>query len=153
MEFYDLDAAEINKEALKHVSKALCDEYKVFPYDIKGRELYLAACRDLSMEQIKYLSFLIRKNIKAAVGKEEQITTYINKFYEENYRKTLVNNLKVNDDKSKEGDLKGAKGPIIFLVDSILRDGVMKGASDIHIEPVMNNIRVRYRVDGVLIKS
>lgn len=153
MEFYDLDTVEINKEALKHVSKDLCDEYKVFPYDIKGRELYLAACGDLSMEQVKYLSFLIRKNIKAAVGKEEQITTYINRFYEENYRKALVSNFKLRDDKNKEEDLRGAKGPIVFLVDSILRDGVMKGASDIHIEPVMNSVRVRYRVDGVLIKS
>lgn len=153
MEFYDLDTVEINKEALKYVSKALCDEYKVFPYDVKGRELYLAACGDLSNEQIRYLSFLIRKNIKAAVGIEEQITSYINRFYEENYRKSLVSNFKIKGDKSKEEELKGAKGPIVFLVDSILRDGVMKGASDIHIEPVMNNVRVRYRIDGSLIKS
>lgn len=153
MEFYDLDAVEINKEALKYVSKALCDEYKVFPYDIRGRELYLAACRDLSKEQIRYLSFLIKKSIKPALGREEQITSYINRFYEENYRKALVSNFKTGGEKAKGEDLKAVKGPIIFLVDSILREGVLKGASDIHIEPVMDNVRIRYRIDGVLIKS
>lgn len=153
LEFYDLDAVEINKEALKHVSKELCEEYKVFPYDIKGRELYLAACGDLSQEKLKYLSFLIKKNIKPSLGREEQITLYINKFYEENYRKDLVSNFTNPADKGREDELTGVKGPIVFLVDSILRDGVLKGASDIHIEPVKENVRIRYRIDGVLIKS
>jgi type IV pilus assembly protein PilB len=41
-------------------------------------------------------------------------------------------------------------GPIIQLVNSILRDAIRLGASDIHIEPQEDNFRVRYRIDGIL---
>lgn len=153
MEFYDLDGVEINKEALRYVSKALCEEYKIFPFDMIGRDLYVVTCKELSEEQTKYLGFLIRKNIKVTKGKEEQITSYINKFYEENYRKTLVSNFKSSNENSMDAKLKSVKGPIIYLVDSILKDGILKGASDIHIEPVANSVRIRYRLDGALVKS
>ena len=43
-----------------------------------------------------------------------------------------------------------ASGTIVELVDSIIRKGMEKRASDIHIEPLMNEIRVRYRIDGEL---
>lgn len=43
-----------------------------------------------------------------------------------------------------------ASGTIVELVDSIIRKGMKNRASDIHIEPLMNEIRVRYRIDGEL---
>ena len=60
-----------------------------------------------------------------------------------------------NDDKLEENDLnKLANGaPIVNLVNSILIDGINKGASDIHIEGYKEQIVLRYRVDGVLING
>ncbi len=43
-----------------------------------------------------------------------------------------------------------ASGTIVELVDSIIKKGMEKRASDIHIEPLMNEVRVRYRIDGEL---
>ena len=43
-----------------------------------------------------------------------------------------------------------SSGTIIELVDSIIRTGMEKRASDIHIEPLMDEVRVRYRIDGEL---
>lgn len=153
VEFYDLDLMSINRAALDVVPKTLCEEYSIFPYDIKGTNLYLTSGKALSMEQVKYLSFLVRKNINHRLGKEEQVTTYINKYYEENYRKTLVSKFNIVSSASLNEKVNEAKGPIVFLIDSIIRDGVFKGASDIHIEPLEDTIRIRYRIDGVLIKS
>ena len=51
--------------------------------------------------------------------------------------------------RQKEID-KEVKGPIISLVDSIFREGIEKGASDIHMEPRKDTITVRYRIYGVL---
>lgn len=143
---------EINKEALKYMSKALCEEYRVFPFEIKGKELFLVTSKNLPEDKIKYLEFIIRKSIKAFIGKEEQIISYINKFYEESYRKALVRDFK-EESTTTEEVFEEPKGPIIFLVNSILREGVLKRASDIHIEPMAEGIRIRYRIDGVLVKS
>ena len=48
----------------------------------------------------------------------------------------------------------GARGeieePIVKLVSGILINAIKTGASDIHIEPYENSVRVRYRADGVL---
>lgn len=56
--------------------------------------------------------------------------------------------------KSLEGtatnDLSGAGTNIINLVDSIIKTGIEKRASDIHIEPMATSVRVRYRIDGEL---
>ena len=152
MELCNLDNIDINKNALKTVSKELCEEYMIFPYDIMGESLYLVATEDLTKEKVKYISFLVRKNINLKLCSEGQIIKYINQYYEENYRQSLMNGLKDVSIKNTGKGIINAKGPIVFLVDSIIRDGVFKGASDIHIEPLKDNVRIRYRVDGVLIK-
>ncbi len=41
-------------------------------------------------------------------------------------------------------------GPIVKLVNTVISDAVRRGASDVHIEPYENDVRVRYRIDGVL---
>ena len=46
-----------------------------------------------------------------------------------------------------------SSGTIIELVDSIIRGGMEKRASDIHIEPLMDEVRVRYRIDGQLLTA
>ena len=40
--------------------------------------------------------------------------------------------------------------PVVKLLDGIIADAVQKGASDIHIEPYENQLRVRFRIDGML---
>ena len=44
-------------------------------------------------------------------------------------------------------------GTITSLVDSIIKTGMVKRASDIHIEPLENEVRVRYRIDGELVTA
>ena len=58
--------------------------------------------------------------------------------------------------KSQEGEattnlnVKGRNDTITNLVDSIIKTGIERRASDIHIEPMENKVRVRYRIDGEL---
>ncbi|MFN3699632.1 MAG: GspE/PulE family protein, partial [Dictyoglomus sp.] len=47
-------------------------------------------------------------------------------------------------------EISSQEGPIAKLVNSILADAVKRGASDIHIEPTEKNVRVRFRIDGIL---
>ena len=45
------------------------------------------------------------------------------------------------------------KAPVVRLVDTLIKQAVKKGASDIHIEPQEKNVRIRYRIDGFLFRS
>jgi type IV pilus assembly protein PilB len=145
----DLDFASINTKAMTMISKEVCEEYSVFPYDIRDNHVYLATFKEHTNEEINRLRFILKKKVILNLCTIEQFKIYLNKYYEEIYRKQIVKELKGEEDTRKEVDKK-VKGPIISLVDSIFREGIEKGASDIHIEPWKDTITVRYRIDGVL---
>ena len=63
---------------------------------------------------------------------------------------SALDNVDVIEDEKDEGVIKDVEAPIIKLVNGILVNGIKSGASDIHVEPYENSLRVRYRVDGVM---
>ena len=54
-----------------------------------------------------------------------------------------------NDEENQEIDT----APIVQLVDAIIKEAISIGASDIHFEPMERNVRVRMRIDGILVKK
>jgi type IV pilus assembly protein PilB len=63
---------------------------------------------------------------------------------------SALDNVDVLEEKEDEGVIKDVEAPIIKLVNGILVNGIKSGASDVHVEPYENSLRVRYRVDGVM---
>ena len=63
-----------------------------------------------------------------------------------------VDNVEVVDTKSSPEDINEIEGPIIKIVNGILIRAIKLGASDIHFEPYEKTFRVRYRIDGVLVR-
>ncbi|NCC52201.1 MAG: secretion system protein E, partial [Spartobacteria bacterium] len=62
--------------------------------------------------------------------------------------------METQEDVSLDEMLESAEdAPVIRIVNSIMVEAIRKGASDIHIEPMERSIRLRYRIDGVLIES
>ncbi|MBP8613048.1 MAG: type II/IV secretion system protein, partial [Candidatus Atribacteria bacterium] len=97
-------------------------------------------------------------NIKIFVTYKSSIYQTIEKYYEiENVVKKAeeeFNDVQVVQE-SEENDLSklrelGEEAPVIRLVNSIISQAISEGASDIHVEPMEDNVRVRYRVDGIL---
>ncbi|MDC0357571.1 GspE/PulE family protein [Oligoflexia bacterium] len=71
---------------------------------------------------------------------------------EEDLKDLIADHEKQEDDQAVEVDeaLQGADAPLVRLVNSIIHEAIKREASDIHIEPFENLIRIRFRVDGVL---
>ena len=63
---------------------------------------------------------------------------------------SALDNVDVLEEEKDEGVIKDVEAPIIKLVNGILVNAIKSGASDIHVEPYENSLRVRYRVDGVM---
>lgn len=156
--FIDLDNVTIDKKAVGYLTKDLCEKYKIFPYKIEGDVLYLASIKQLNSHWIRELKFITKKNIEISICDKSQIINLINYYYGKDSADRALQELQHENNSSQisskleKEQTELLKGPVITLVDSIVYNAVVKGASDIHIEPFKTYVTVRYRVDGALEK-
>lgn len=110
-------------------------------------------------QPIDELTLLLGSDTRQAVSARGIIVDAINRFYPLEGTKQMIEELE--EEKELEGvdfgaiqeeDILGmaSEAPIIKLVNHILYQAVKRSASDIHIEPFEKEIRVRYRIDGVM---
>jgi type IV pilus assembly protein PilB len=97
--------------------------------------------------------------VRPVVASEAAIKKAIDKFYDSqdslaSVMKEMDEDVEVVEDQVEEdvGALSAMSedAPVVKLVNSILSEALRRGASDVHIEPYENKLRVRYRIDGVL---
>jgi type II secretion system protein E len=107
------------------------------------------------------LNMLLGGNTKLGIATQEAIVEAINRFYPIEGSKQMIDQLgeekELGDEALELGEIEekdiltmAQEAPIIKLVNHILFQAVKRGASDIHIEPFEKEVRVRYRIDGVL---
>ncbi|MBA3661733.1 MAG: type II/IV secretion system protein [Gammaproteobacteria bacterium] len=98
---------------------------------------------------------LLQRKIKVALIREEDLLYVLDNIYRRadeisHFAETLSAELKPTDAFSEKEDFSSEDMPVVNLVRSIFEDAVQINASDIHIEPGENVLRIRLRVDGVL---
>ena len=114
-----------------------------------------------NLNAIDDIKFLTGYNVDVVVASETTILETIEKVYvaTESYEQIVAEfddeevDFMLEDDDLNVHELeKEAEGaPVVRLVNAILLNAIQKGASDIHIEPYERKLRVRYRIDGVLV--
>lgn len=157
--FVDLTEIGFAPEALALVPQSVAEKYKVVPYkmDAKDKSLWVAMENPLDLETVEFLEKKTSLKIKTAMAEVKQIESFISEKYEREKGITTevtkaLDERKVDDFKA-EGDKRqkvSAEAPIAKIVTTILEYAVKSRASDIHIEPMEENVRIRYRVDGIL---
>lgn len=159
-EFIDLTDIEVPDEAIKLMTASTARESNVVPISTDGLSVKLAVADPSDFGMIQKLSFIMNKEIVPVVASLEQIRELINKVYpQEEVDDTAplidfseIENEFAQADAGRVGD-DGGEGGVIRLVNKILSEGVELRASDIHIEPFATRVRIRYRVDGVLVEK
>ena len=174
-EFYnfpavDLRNLEIPPDIVKIVPRVTAEKFLVLPFEKKGPVLKLAMAdpSDVQVrERIRFttgfkvqpyvaLPFRIREKLNEVYGKaEEEFFSRLKSELEKEKVASEAEGLETTAPSSQVitlDDLKGlaSQAPIVKLVNAIILEALQKGASDIHIEPFEKELRVRYRVDGVL---
>ncbi len=122
----------------EYISLEICKKYKCIPFEISGGKIkvcFTDKVVDIKTDPVKML--LLNKGLIM-----EQYITF------ESDIDRILNNL--GGQATKDITKTTSSGTMIELVDSIIRTGIDKRASDIHIEPLMDEVRVRYRIDGEL---
>ena len=152
--FVDISKSSISPEVLQIVPEPIAKKYKIIAFEKNDNELKVAM---LNPEDIQTIDFIRKKtNLKiiSCLTTEESIEEALKQYSQSlkaEFGDIIDENAKeVSED--SEGDLeKIAQGmPIIRIVDTLIKHAILQNASDIHIEPDEKEVRVRYRIDGIL---
>jgi type IV pilus assembly protein PilB len=161
----NLATANIDAEAVKLLPAELARKYVCIPIRIEGRHLLLAMANPTDYKSLQEIEFTVGKPLKVLVCTRTEILDALAKFYEpEDTLKAFTQNLEdarnfeiVADGELKEADVdlsesrsQAEMAPVVKVVNLIIQDAIAQRATDIHVEPTLNDVQVRVRVDGVL---
>jgi type IV pilus assembly protein PilB len=157
----DLAEFEIDPEVIKLVSQEVCERHRIIPVSRAGSSLIVAMADPSNLHAIDDIKFLTGYNVEPVVASEVAILQAIERAFaapEISYDEIMdgfdEEEIEVAQDMDDAAavDLERASedAPVVRLCNAILLNAIKKRASDIHIEPYERELRVRYRVDGVL---
>ncbi len=156
--FVDLDSTAFSPEALSLVPESVAQKYKIVAYrfDTKAKTLFVTMVNPLDLETLEFLEKKTNLKINAAMSTEKQIDSFIKEKYIREKSITSEVNKALDERKAEETVVKKVQenvtveAPVAKIVSTILEYAIKSRASDVHIEPQEDNVRVRYRIDGIL---
>lgn len=155
--FFDINSIEIDPSLRKLVPYSLAKRHHLVPIQLKGEKLIIAMDNPLNHVAIEDVRMTSQLDVFPVVSYKEAITYATMKLYGNDtaerailaYQKETKTDAIYEDSAVYNSD-SIMTAPIIRLIDSIIEEAVAEAASDIHIEPSEDSIRVRYRIDGRL---
>lgn len=158
-----LSNLKIPKEILKLVPKEVAKKYLVIPLSKIGNTLSLAMADPLNILILEDLEKITGYQINPVVSFRSEILEALNVYYPETVTTTIEEIIKkeevgsievIREEKEEVKDEELMRSledaPVVKLTNYILKKAVEMRASDIFIEPLIKNMRVRFRIDGVL---
>jgi type IV pilus assembly protein PilB len=174
----DLSQFEIDALVIKLIPPETAQKYQIIPVSRAGATLTIAMTDPTNVFAMDDIKFMTGYNVEPVVASETSVTAALLKYYAmgknvsmlasgpsalEAASKALedmpqvceeagaVEVLEALEEISVETLAKqGEEAPVVRLVNVMLMSAIHKGASDIHIEPYEKELRVRYRIDGIL---
>ncbi|HEX2971273.1 MAG TPA: ATPase, T2SS/T4P/T4SS family, partial [Tepidisphaeraceae bacterium] len=170
MEYIDLEKSSVAPNAASLIPDELIRKHLILPLGLENGKIRVAIHDPLDLETLDILRFRLNKEIRTVLAPKTRIKRVLDEMFNTSASttidKTLDKALKSLDatmDKSvdrsidKSIDISGmgedtsadpTQAPIIKLVQAMIIEAVRNRASDIHIEPMKDRVRVRYRIDG-----
>jgi type IV pilus assembly protein PilB len=156
LDYVDLAIYKVDMAAANLISVKSARRYRTVPIGFVDQGTLLLAMADpanvLAVDDVQMATGL---SCRVAVAPAEDIDALISKL--STLQSTVAEPIVEEDEDEEEGpaeitDLHASakEGPVVKLVNSILGQAVTEGASDIHFEPNGDEMRIRFRVDGVL---
>lgn len=157
LEFVDLDKHPISQSTLNLVPEEIIQKYGVLPLSKENGRLKLVISDPLDLDMLDTLRFRLNSEIDCCISSPSKIRSFIDRNIDEVRSSIDATAAELAEEgHTIEAEVRRAEeageddeGPVIRLVNLIIDEAVHLRASDIHIEPMSNRVRVRYRVDGV----
>jgi type IV pilus assembly protein PilB len=153
IEYIDFSERKPDPAAICLVSKELASRYILMPIEIRDDQLVVAMADPQNVLALDDLRIITNYEIKPAISTKDDILAAIEEYYRE--AQDEEQSLFLGTEEISGEDLAGltevaSEAPAVKLVNYIIQKAVADRASDIHIEPQEHDLRVRFRVDGVL---
>ncbi len=153
MEYVELGKMEVDPSVAAHVPADAAVRFKIVPIAEGNGSLIVAVTDPLDFDSLDSVRHVLSVEPEFVVAsdstiKQRQLDFYANDLDQDQIAKLDAEAIAVSEDgEGGEGD-----APIIKMVYQILQEAYQNRASDIHIEPLEDEMRVRYRIDGALHK-
>jgi len=154
----DLEATSVDNTAVDLIPAEVATKFQVVPIKREGRILTVAMANPDNIFAIDDIKFITGFDVRPVVATESAIKKAIDRLYDSaDSLATIMGEIEddfeiVEDEDEDIGleEAQSADAPVVKLVNSLISDAVARSASDIHVEPYEKQVRVRYRIDGML---
>ena len=158
--YVDLTSYDVDPEAATLVDVNLARRYTMMPIDFDHGKLMVALADPTNVFALDDVRIMTGMEILPVVSTRDDIKTAIDRYFrattevEETFEELPYIEMEEEEAEEdvREWELKdaGEDAPIVKYVNLIITEAVQEHASDVHIEPGEKDVRIRYRIDGVL---
>lgn len=165
LEYIDLDNSDaVSPKNFDLIDKDMVRKFLVLPISKSNGRMKILVHDPMDLDLLDALRFRLGCEIDAALGSRTKIKAYIDRMFSETQASidAAIGELTIDRGQSLDRDMSIDQGgiaedtddsadqaPVVRLVNKMIHDAVNERASDIHIEPMAHEVRLRYRIDGV----
>lgn len=149
----DLGLIHIKEDVVNMIPEELARKNQVLPVSIENGKLVVAMCDPLDYFVAEEIRVIAGLKVEPVMAKRESIEQSIKKYYGRSTSEKALSDFVKNKPKQLKPEVDASEkenAPIINFVDSVIETAIRNKASDIHIEPDEDELRIRFRIDGVL---
>ncbi|MHC5075282.1 MAG: GspE/PulE family protein [Planctomycetota bacterium] len=166
--FIDIESSEIDPESLKLIPEDLIKKHNILPLGMENGKMKLIISDPLDLEAMDAVRFRLNTELDCYVASYKGIQSFIQNSMQEakleqddrlkhSIDSTTAELADITPDLQAQllagGETGSDDGPIVRLVNLIIDNAYFMRASDIHVEPMADRVRIRYRVDGVCLEK
>lgn len=168
LEYRDLERHPVDASSLSLIPEDIIRRHFVLPVERHDRLLKIIIADPLDLETLDSLRFRLNVDLECSLAALSRVKAVVQAHFQDQQQNTLdgtisdltqmgtqMSETMMGADVHSAGRLgveDESSAPIIKLVTAIITSAVQSRASDIHIEPMVNRVRVRYRLDGVCLE-
>jgi type II secretory ATPase GspE/PulE/Tfp pilus assembly ATPase PilB-like protein len=143
--FVDLTKVKLKQEVVDLIDSRVAEEYDIVPVKAQGRQIFVAIRDPNQVYQADGLQFVLNAEVKFALATPSSLTNAKAEYYGVGEKVAARGAAAMVAAEEEEDE----DAPIIRLVHTMLEEALKARASDIHVEPMADRVRVRFRVDGI----
>jgi type IV pilus assembly protein PilB len=161
LQFIDLTEVTIPAAVVELVPESVARENIVLPLAQENGALKIIMSDPSDFDTVQKLQFILNKDIQPVLAPREQIVEAINRHYGQSETESVDSMLAeftdtaidfTETESTSSTSFEESDAPVVKLCNLIIQEAVSLRASDIHIEPFADRVRIRYRIDGILVE-
>lgn len=164
LDYVDLKEVQVPPSVVELVPESVARENFILPLSEDDGTLKVVVSNPNDFETFEKLRFILNRKVEIALAPREAILEAINRYYSkfegesadsmlQEFTDTAIDFTEtVDEGADNEEDVDENSAPVVKLVHLMITEAVQVRASDIHVEPFEDRVRIRYRIDGVLVE-